>query len=213
MHTTANKKTEDNQAMVHIVDDDEAVRKALSFLMRSVGLPAREYASAEEFIEKQPQLNIGCLLLDIRMPGMSGLQLLEVLNNRNSTLPVIFITGHGDVSMAVEAMRAGAVDFVEKPFDNDYLILRVQDCLAECASLNSDRKKQLDMEDKITRLTRREKEVMNLMVNGKQNKLIARELGISTRTVEIHRAKVMDKLEAHSLSDVVRIAMQSEDFK
>jgi len=201
-----------NQAVVHIVDDDEAVRKALSFLMHSEDIPAFEYASAEEFLDKRAQLNPGCLLLDIRMPGMSGLQLLDELNKKNDMLPVVFITGHADVPMAVKAMKLGAIDFIEKPFDNEHLLVRVRDCLSESVSLNCNKKNQLEIHDKLARLTKREKQVMELMVEGKQNKLIARELDISTRTVEVHRAKLMEKLEVHSLSDIVRIVMQSTEL-
>ena len=201
-----------NQPTVHIVDDDEAVRKALTLLMQSEDIPSCQYDSAEKFLEQLEKLNTGCLLLDIRMPGMSGMQLIEELKSHNLTIPVVFITGHGDIAMAVQAMKSGAIDFIEKPFDNEYLIVRVKECLSESLNITSDIQQQREIEEKLSRLTKREKQVMELMVVGKQNKMIARELDISTRTVEIHRAKVMDKLGVHSLSDVVRIAMLSNKF-
>ena len=193
--------------MVHIVDDDDAVRDALSLLMRAEDIPFHVYASAEEFLVQHAQNKLGCLLLDVRMPGMNGLELLEVLNKQDVSIPVIFITGHGDVSLAVNAMKAGATDFIEKPFDNNRLISVVSNCLVECVSLNNSSQHRHEMEERLARLTKREKEVMELLVDGKQNKIIARELGISPRTVELHRAKVMEKLHAHSLSEIVRTAM------
>jgi len=193
--------------MVHIVDDDNAVRDALSLLMKSEDIPANIYASAEEFLEDQAQFKMGCLLLDVRMPGMNGLQLLNLLKEQDVAIPVIFITGHGDVGMAVKAMKAGAYDFIEKPFNNDRLLSVVNNCLTECITLNHSVEHRHELEARINKLTKREREVMELLVEGKQNKVIARELDISPRTVELHRAKVMEKLHAHSLSDVVRTAL------
>ena len=193
--------------MVHIVDDDNAVRDALSMLMQSEDIPAHVYASAEEFLDEHAQFKMGCLLLDVRMPGMNGLQLLELLKEQDIAIPVIFITGHGDVSMAVQAMKAGATDFIEKPFDNNHLLTLVNNCLTECITLNHTAEHRHDLEARLARLTKRERQVMELLVDGKQNKVIARELNISPRTVELHRAKVMEKLHAHSLSDVVRTAL------
>lgn len=201
----------DNQ-LVHIVDDDDAVRQALLLLMESEDIPAKAYASAEEFLEQHAEIVPGCLLLDVRMPGMNGLQLLELLKEKHVSIPVIFITGHGDVVMAVQAMKLGASDFIEKPFDNENLLIRVRNCLKECISLNCTQELERKMERKISSLTKREREVMELLVAGKQNKVIAYELGISPRTVELHRAKVMEKLQAHSLSDIVRIALFSSEY-
>ena len=195
--------------MVHIVDDDSAVRDALTLLMESDSVPCQAYNSAESFLEKHAQLKLGCLLLDVRMPGMSGLQLIDELNKQNISIPVIFITGHGDVAMAVEAMKAGATDFIEKPFDNDYLLAKVHTCLSDCISIGCTKELQSQMDARLALLTKREKQVMDLLVDGKQNKIIADELNISVRTVELHRAKVMGKLQAHSLSDVVRTALQA----
>ena len=200
------------ETRVHIVDDDEAVRNALGLLMESVEINAKTYDSAEAFLDQYNHDDFGCLLLDLRMPGMNGLELLDELNKRKSPILVIFITGHGDVSMAVRAMKEGAIDFIEKPFDNDYLLQRVQGCLAESANNENDNALKNQILDKINQLTNREHEVMNLLISGKQNKLIARELNISTRTVEQHRANIMKKLNAQSLSDIVRAAMISEKF-
>lgn len=196
-----------DKPMVHIVDDDDAVRDALSLLMRSEDIPHSVYPSAEEFFKQHAQNKLGCLLLDVRMPGMNGMELFEILKKQDVDIPVIFITGHGDVSLAVQAMKAGAADFIEKPFDNDRLLNLVRNCLTECICLNDTAEKRHEMEARLALLTKREKEVMDLLVDGKQNKVIARELGISPRTVELHRAKVMEKLCAHSLSEIVRTAM------
>ena len=197
---------------VHIVDDDDAVRQALLLLMKSENIPAKAYASAEEFLEQGAENEPGCLLLDVRMPGMNGLQLLELLKEKHISIPVIFITGHGDVVMAVQAMKLGASDFIEKPFDNESLLRRVRNCLKDCITLNCTQELEHEMERKISSLTKREREVMELLVAGKQNKVIARDLGISPRTVELHRAKVMEKFQVHSLSEIVRIALSSSEF-
>jgi len=196
-----------HKPMVHIVDDDDAVRNALALLMHSEDIPVQAYASAEEFLDKHAQSKLGCLLLDVRMPGMNGLELLEVLKEQDVSIPVIFITGHGDVSLAVYAMKAGATDFVEKPFDNENLLNLVRNCLTECICLNQSCEHRHEIEARLATLTKRERQVMELLVDGKQNKVIARELGISPRTVELHRAKVMEKLHAHSLSEIVRTAL------
>jgi len=202
-----------HEPMIHIVDDDDAVRDALYVLMCSQDIPAQTYASAEDFLDQHAQFKLGCLLLDVRMPGMNGLQLLKELNKQNISIPVIFITGHGDVTMAVEAMKAGAIDFIEKPFDNEYLLNRVNNCLSECLNINNTNEQRQQIEAMIETLTSRERQVMELLLEGKQNKVIARELDISPRTVELHRAKVMKKLDAHSLSDIIRIALFSGQFK
>lgn len=200
-----------NEQIVHIVDDDDAVRGALSLLMQSEEIPFSTYPSAQEFLQQNPLLRSGCLLLDVRMPDMNGLELLDELKKKGITLPVIFITGHGDVELAVQAMKAGAMDFIEKPFDNDRLISVVKVCLNESINQGDSKQKIEAIDELINSLTKREREVMELLVNGKQNKVIAKILNISPRTVELHRAKVMKKLNAHSLSDLVKTALHFVD--
>lgn len=196
-----------DEATVFIVDDDEAVRDSLSFLMQSVGLPTESFDSADSFLQASPTQSAGCLLLDIRMPGMSGLELQGVLEERDIHLPVIFISGHADVPMAVRALKAGAFDFVEKPFNDQLLLDRVQ------RAIETDRQKrqneaQLDeWRARMETLTPREVEVMELVVDGAANKVISATLGVSLKTVEAHRARVMDKLKADSLSHLVRMSV------
>ncbi len=191
------------EVKVHIVDDDDAVREALSFLMKSEGLLAKGYASAEAFLTEASPVTQGCLLLDVRMPGLSGLELQEQLKKNYIKLPVIIMTGYADVGMAVQAMKAGALDFIEKPFENEMLLPKVHSCLQQSTRIMTEN----ESTQRIERLTKREHQVMELLVEGNQNKVIAAKLSISPRTVELHRARVMQKLEAKSLSDVVRIAL------
>ena len=195
------------QHIVHIVDDDRAVRDSLSFLMKSVGFESMTYDSAEAFLDKADLNRPGCLIVDIRMQGMSGLELQQLLNERSSKLPVIIITGHGDVPMAVQAMKAGAVDFLEKPYDNQLLIARIRQCLQQISKEQDKENRVAKAKSQLAELTPRELEVMNLLVAGKHNKAIADDLDISVRTAEAHRAKVMKKLHAESLSDIVRVAL------
>ena len=195
------------KATVHIVDDDKAIRDSLGMLMKSVGLESKLYESAEAFLDEADLFVPGCLVVDIRMQGMSGLELQQLLNDKDIKLPVIMITGHGDVPMAVQAMQAGAVDFLEKPYDNHVLIARIKQCLTEVSESQDKLRLAAEAKALVARLTPREREVMNLLVAGKHNKFIAKELAISVRTAEAHRAKVMKKLRAESLSDVVRLAM------
>jgi RNA polymerase sigma factor (sigma-70 family) len=196
---------------VFIVDDDEAVRDSLGWLMQSVGLPTETFSSAQDFLEADLRGRAGCLLLDIRMPGMSGLELQERLEDMGVHVPVIIITGHGDVPMAVRALKAGAMDFIEKPF-NDQVIL---DCVQAAIEQDNAQREALirrdDISARIATLTPREREVLDLVVAGKLNKIIAADLGVSQKTVEAHRAKVMEKLEARSVSQLVRMVMAVED--
>jgi two-component system response regulator FixJ len=196
-----------SEPIVHIVDDDSAIRSSLSILMKSVGFDSRAYASAEAFLDQADFERQGCLVVDVRMHGMSGIELQQLLNERGSKLPVIIITGHGDVPMAVQAMKAGAVDFLEKPYDNELLITRIRQCLREISNEQDRESKVAKAKSRLAQLTPRELEVMNLLVAGKHNKAIADDLDISVRTAEAHRAKVMKKLHADSLSDIVRIAL------
>ncbi len=204
------KVPEPSETMVHIVDDDAAMRNSLQFLMKAEGIPATTYESAQHFLDGYTVNSPGCLLVDVRMPGMSGLELHEVIKDKKIPIPVIIMTGHGDIPMAVQAMKAGALDFLIKPFDNDELLHRVRTCLGEGEDIYKAYNEHHKAEIRIALLTPREYEVMNLLVAGKPNKSIASVLEISTRTVELHRAKVMDKLEARSLSDVVRVSLQAE---
>ena len=194
--------------IVHIVDDDEAVRKAICLLLKSEGIATREYASAIQFLDEYDALDDCCLVADVRMPGLSGLELQEELIKRGITIPVIIMTGHGDIGMAVKAMKAGATDFIEKPFKNQVLLDRIRDCLEKAVHLKKLQQQRMEASDRLALLTEREREVMDHLVAGKLNKQIAAELNISTRTVEAHRARVMDKLQAKSLSDIIRIAFQ-----
>jgi FixJ family two-component response regulator len=197
----------DAKSTVYIVDDDQAIRHAMELLMRSVGLDYEIFHSGDDFLETYSSDRAGCLVLDIRMPGLGGLELQEKLNELGSTLPVIFITGHGDVPMAVEAMQKGAVDFIQKPFRDQELLDRVGEALKTDQERRSAREEQAVVQGRVEKLTNRERQVLDLVVTGKPNKVIAYELGVSQRTVEIHRARVMEKMEAKSLADLVRMHM------
>jgi FixJ family two-component response regulator len=192
--------------IVYIVDDDEAIRDALRLLMKSANLRVLCCATAEEFLGSYKSELPGCLVLDVRMPGMSGLDLQRLLKERHIGIPVVIMTGHGDVSMAVQAMKGGAVDFVEKPFKNDVLLERVQQCLRIDIDERAKHRQNAEAASRIASLTQREREVMDLLIQGKRNKAIASELGISNRTVEAHRAKIMEKMRAHSISDIMRLS-------
>lgn len=198
---------------VFIVDDDDAVRDSLGLLMKSAGMHAETYESAESFLADFDPSRFGCLVLDIRMPGMSGIELQRELNQRGSALPIIFITAHGDIPMAVDAVREGAIDFVQKPFDDTELVAKVQRALADSMERYEEEKERVDIRHREASLTAREREVMAQVVYGKANKVIASDLGVSQRTVEIHRARVMEKMQAGSLAQLVRMVLvaQSED--
>jgi RNA polymerase sigma factor (sigma-70 family) len=197
----------DPQPTVFIVDDDPAIRFAMQALMDSVNVTHEIYSSGDEFLEKVGGSRPGCLVLDIRMPGLGGLELQEELLKRGSTLPIIFITGHGDVPMAVEAMQKGAVDFIQKPFRDQDLLDRVREALKTDEERRQEREAHAEVAERLARLTNREREVFDLVVTGKPNKVIAYELGVSQRTVEIHRARVMEKMQARSLADLVKMHM------
>lgn len=192
---------------IYVVDDDEGVRNSLRFLLRSVGLATRPFASAQEFLQSYDPKLPGCLVLDVRMPGMSGLELQQQLNLRGAIIPVIFITGHGDIPMAVEAMQHGAFDFLQKPFRDQDLIDRIQRALERDARSRAALAHHDKIRDRFNSLTPREREVLALMTRGKPNKVMAGELGVSQRTVEIHRARVMEKTGAASLAQLVRMEM------
>lgn len=189
---------------VVLVDDDAGVRTSLKFVMKEAGLPLASFTSAKDFLDNFNPEGVGCILLDVRMPGMSGMELQETLQERGLAIPIIILTGHADVPLAVKAVKAGAFDVLEKPFKEEILLERVEKAFA----LNEEwQKASHDKEvitDRIGRLTRREREVLDLMVAGKKNKDIAAELGISPKTLDIHRSKVMEKMEARTVADLVR---------
>jgi two-component system, LuxR family, response regulator FixJ len=197
--------------IVFIVDDDEAVRNSLRLLLKSVGLAASALSCAREFLDTYKPLQPGCLVLDVRMPGMSGLDLQQRLNLQGAVIPVIFITGHGDIPMAVEAMQAGAFDFLQKPFRDRQLV----DCILRALEKDRASRAELDersrIRERLGTLTPREREVLTLVTSGKPNKIMAADLGVSQRTVEIHRARVMEKMGAASLAQLVRMVMDLDE--
>jgi FixJ family two-component response regulator len=198
-----------SEPTVFIVDDDAAIRHAMEFLMRSVEMKYEIYRSADEFLSGWNATRCGCLVLDIRMPGMGGLELQERLRERGSSLPIIFITGHADVPMAVDAMQKGAFDFIQKPFRDQELLERIAAAMKADRARRAEHARKSDVSERMATLTPREREVMDLVVTGKPNKVVAYELGVSQRTVEIHRARVMDKMGARSLADLVRMSLEA----
>ena len=196
-----------DKPVIMVVDDDPAVRSAMRALLKSVGLDSALFASAQEFLDAYQPSQAGCLVLDIRMPGMSGLELQEQLNLRGAIIPVIFMTGHGDVPMAVEAMQHGAFDFLQKPFRDQELLDRIQRAVAQDAELRATLSEHSKIRSCLESLTAREREVLDLMTLGKQNKAIAQDLGVSPRTVEIHRARVMEKMSAQSIAELVHMML------
>jgi two-component system, LuxR family, response regulator FixJ len=196
-----------NAATVYVVDDDDGMRRALSLLLNTVGYKTAAFANPKEFLDKFRPDTAGCLVLDIRMPGMSGLELQQHLNRMGSMLPVIFITGHGDVPMAVQAMKEGAFEFVQKPFRDQDLLDRINHALEQDKEIRSTLARRADVLHRVESLTPREKQVMAMVVDGAANKVIAIDLGLSERTVEIHRAKVMEKMGARSVAHLVKLQM------
>lgn len=194
---------------VHIVDDDEAMRDSLKWLLESRGLEVELYPSGEAFLRAFSADFRGCLVLDVRMPGMTGLELYERLRARASTLPVIFITGHGDVPMAVSALKKGAADFIEKPFNDQDMLRLIEACMKQDRAAASKRAEYALAATRLDSLTLREREVLGLIVAGKLNKQIADELGISIKTVEVHRSRVMEKMGAQSVAELVQLALKS----
>lgn len=193
--------------VVHVIDDDEAVRESLEFLLRAARMDVRTYESASIFIANPPKDSAGCIITDVRMPGISGVELLGRLGEIGITMPVIVVTGHGDVQLAVEAMKGGAIDFLEKPFDDEVLLGCVRAALAKRTQDDQQSAQTKDVEQRLATLSGREREVLEGLVAGKPNKIIAFDLGISPRTVEIYRANVMTKMDAGSLSELVRMAL------
>jgi two-component system response regulator FixJ len=191
--------------IVMVVDDDSGVRNAMRALLKSVGLESAQYPSAQEFLAAYQLEQPGCLVLDIRMPGMSGLELQQQLNLRGAVIPVIFMTGHGDIPMAVEAMQHGAFDFLQKPFRDQDLLDRIQKALVKDGQLRQSLGEHTRIRERLESLTPREREVLDLLVQGKQNKAVAQDLGVSPRTVEIHRARVMEKMAVQSVAELVHM--------
>jgi len=194
-----------NEQTVFVVDDDHAIRQATKLLLQSVGLNNEIYESADEFLSKVTDDRPGCLLLDVRMPGTSGIDLQATLAKRGNTLPIIFVTGHGDVPMAVDAMRNGAIDFIQKPYRDQDLLDRIGIAFEIDSTKRTQVMQRSDIAARVEKLTKREHEVFDLVASGQPNKLIAHELGVSQRTIEIHRARVMEKMRARSLADLVRM--------
>ncbi|MCU7942362.1 MAG: response regulator transcription factor [Candidatus Thiodiazotropha sp. (ex Cardiolucina cf. quadrata)] len=194
---------------VFVVDDDQAMRNSLKWLIESVSMQVETFDSADAFIKSYYPGRSGCLLLDVRMPGMSGLELQEYLRANQIAIPVIIITGHGDVPMAVRAMKSGAVDFIEKPFNDELLLESIRYALALDVKQRDMQKQRAEIATRLARLTPREHEVMVMVTNGKANKEIASGLGVSAKTVEAHRARVMEKMQANSLAELVRMAISA----
>jgi two-component system, LuxR family, response regulator FixJ len=192
---------------IYVIDDDDAVRESLEFLLKTAGITVRGFDSAKAFLEVLPEIKSGCVITDVRMPEITGIDLLRKMNEAQRDLPVIVITGHGDIALAVEAMKIGAVDFLEKPFDDDHLISAVRAALHKDADIAKRQAELGDIQEKLAALSNRERQVLEGLVAGHANKIIAFDLGISPRTVEIYRANVMTKMAANSLSDLVRMAM------
>ena len=192
---------------VMVVDDDAGIRNAMRALLKSVGLESALFASAQEFLTTYEPAQAGCLVLDIRMPGMSGLELQQHLNLRGAVIPVIFMSGHADIPMAVEAMQHGAFDFLQKPFRDQDLLDRIQRAIARDAELRKSLGEHERIKAHLDELTPREREVLDFMTQGLQNKAIAQKLTVSPRTIEIHRARVMEKMNAHSVAELVRMMM------
>lgn len=198
-----------SEPVVHVIDDDEALRDSLAFLLASARHKVRTYESAVAFLDALTGVEPGCVITDVRMPDVSGVDLLRRLKESDSSLPVIVITGHGDVPLAVEAMKLGAVEFLEKPFDDDVLLDAVKSALNRAERDARRYAEQAQIGERLATLSTREREVLHGLVAGKPNKIIAFDLGISPRTVEIYRANVMTKMKASSLSDLVRMALVS----
>ncbi len=199
-------------AVVHVIDDDEAVRQSLQFLLESAGVTVQTHESATAFLKTLGRVEAGCIITDVRMPEVSGVDLLRRLRELNVDVPVIVITGHGDIPLAVEAMKIGAVDFFEKPFDDEILLKSVRTALDRHDRDSRQQTQRAEIGARLASLSNRERDVLKGLVAGQANKQIAFELGISPRTIEIYRANLMTKMKASSLSEVVRMALMSGGF-
>jgi FixJ family two-component response regulator len=192
---------------IFVIDDEEAMRESMEILLEDSGLPVETFASADAFLEKRAESAYGCAIVDVRMPGMDGVELQEVLRSRGVKLPTIMVTAHGDVSLAVRAMQAGAFDFLEKPCEREVLLDRVAKAITEDDRRRERDERVADYMNRYERLSAREGEVMRLVVQGLLNKQAAAELGISIKTIEVHRARVMEKMEAESLAELVKMSI------
>jgi FixJ family two-component response regulator len=200
-----------DEPTVFVVDDDDAVRDSVMLLLKSVGLATEGYADGQAFLDAVDAKRAGCIILDVRMPGMSGMDLQKKLNESGSTLPIIFITGHGDVPMAVEAMRAGAEEFLQKPFRDQDLLDRVHTALQRDQDNRAATTQRQDVKDRVAQLTAREREVFEQLVDGKSTKQIAAAFALSPRTVEIHRSRVLEKMDVRSVAELVKLALTGGD--
>ena len=198
---------------IYVIDDDDAVRQSLEFLLKTAGYAVTGFESAKAFLEVLPRLRSGCIITDVRMPEITGIDLLKKVKDLKPGLPVIIITGHGEIALAVEAMKIGAVDFLEKPFDDDQLLVAIKSTLSQGADQAERNAELSEIHDKLAVLSNRERQVLDGLVAGSANKTIAFDLGISPRTVEIYRANLMTKMAANSLSDLVRMAMMAGILK
>jgi RNA polymerase sigma factor (sigma-70 family) len=199
----------DSVALIHVLDDDASVRRSLARLIRSAGFEARTFASAADFVENGLTAQPSCLVVDVRMPGQSGLDLQETLSAAGWVAPVIFITGHGDVPMSVRAMRGGAVNFLEKPFEDEVILAAIREAVERGSTTRRDRRRRQEIARLLETLTPREREVFALVVAGLPNKRIANQLGASEKTVKVHRGRVMGKMRAASLADLVHMAHEA----
>ena len=194
---------------VFVVDDDPAMRESLRWLIESVGLRVETYSVPQDFLQTYDAARPGCLVLDMRMPGMSGLELQEELTERKATLPIIIVTGYAEVPMAVRALKAGAVDFIEKPFSDQLLLDRIQQAIETDRQTRGQQAYKAQLATRIASLSAREREVMELVIAGKANREIAEELGLSQKTVEVHRSRVMEKMQVDSLAELVRVVLEA----
>jgi two-component system response regulator FixJ len=202
-----------HRGKVYVIDDDEAMRDSLDFLLGAADFHVAPFESAQNFLDSLPTLDFGCVVSDVRMPGIDGIELLKRLKTGSSLFPVVIMTGHGDVPLAVEAMKLGAMDFLEKPFEDDRLIGMIEAALRRAESGVRNEAATIEIQSRITSLSPRERQVMDGLIAGLSNKLIAREYDISPRTIEVYRANVMTKMQAASLSELVRLAMRGGVFK
>jgi two-component system response regulator FixJ len=202
--------TDREQRLVHLVDDDAAIRRSVGFMLKTSGHRVEIYESGTDLLKTSTHLEEGCILLDIRMPGMDGIEVQQALQEKGVSLPVIIMTGHGDISLAVRAMKAGAVDFIEKPFEKEVLLSSLEEGYRRLTRKEATDDRRRDAEIRLQALTSRERDVLEGLAQGLPNKTIAYDLGISPRTVEIHRANLMTKLDVRSLSEALRIAFASQ---